>query len=248
MALQLQHFIAAERGCSYLPDRLASLEYRVLVDLRSDELEMLLAHGWRRFGVQIFRPACRSCGECVSLRIPVDRFAPSRSQRKAHNRCRDFMIETGSPQVTKERLALYSRWHGDRESTRGWEASPIDAQDYAQNFGFADESAREVLYRDGDRLIGVGICDELPNGWSAVYFFHDPEYARFSLGVNHILTLIDLARAQGKAHVYLGYRVKDCPSMQYKGTFFPHQLLEGRPALDEAPKWHEVSQPAQDTP
>ncbi len=94
-----------------------------------------------------------------------------------------------------------------------------------------------MLYRDEGRLVGVGICDETESAWSAVYFFHDPAYARFSLGVNHVLTLIARARAEGKRHVYLGYRVLGCFSMRYKAGFLPHQLLQGRPDAREAPQW-----------
>ncbi len=240
MALQLQHFIAQERACSYLPLARASLEYRVLVGLAPDQLEWLLAHGWRRFGTSVFRPACKACAECVAIRIPVEGFTPSRGQRKAKNRCAGFRVEVGPPRVDEQRLALYARWHASREQARGWEPSPVDAADYAQQFALADACAREVLYFDGDRLLGVGICDETDVAYSAVYFFHDPEYARFSLGTNHILTLLDRAREEGKAHVYLGYRVNGCFSMRYKAGYLPHELLEGRPELSEAPQWRRV--------
>ncbi len=240
MALQLKHFVAEERACSYLPEARAALEYRLLVGLQPAELEWLLAHGWRRFGASVFRPACAACGECVSLRIPVEGFVPTRSQRKAHNRCADLEVSVGPPRVDDERLALYAKWHAAREQVHGWEPSPLEAADYAQQFAFEDASAREVIYRDGGQLVGVGICDETDAAFSAVYFFHDPDRARLSLGVNHILTLIDLARQRGKRHVYLGYRVLGCAAMRYKAGFHPHELLEGRPALSESPRWRRV--------
>jgi arginyl-tRNA--protein-N-Asp/Glu arginylyltransferase len=235
--VELAHFVAEESPCEYLPDQRASLEYRVLVGLQPAELDDLLSRGWRRFGPAVFRPACSSCGECVSLRIDVNAFQLSRSQRRARNRCAHLTVEVGRPRVDEERLALYARWHEAREQVRGWQSSPMDAEDYLRTFGPVDTCAREVLYRDAGRLVGVGICDETAAGWSAVYFFHEPEYGRLSLGVNHILTLIEHTRRSGKAHVYLGYRVLGCFSMRYKASFSPHELLEGRPDPTATPRW-----------
>ena len=76
-----------------------------------------------------------------------------------------------------------------------------------------------------------------PAAWSAVYFFYDPAYAHLSLGVANILRQIEIARARGIPHVYLGYRILPCPSMRYKAGFHPHELLVGRPAAHEAPRW-----------
>jgi arginine-tRNA-protein transferase len=240
LAVELRHFIAEEDDCEYLPRERATLEYRVLSELRPAELEQLLARGWRRFGPVVFRPACRGCHECVSLRLPVAGFRPSRSQRRARNRCRHLTMEMGPPRVDDERLALHARWHAAREKTRGWEGSPLEAVDYTWQFGVGDPCAREVLYRQDGKLVGVGICDETDAAYSAVYFFHDPDCARLSLGVNHVVTLIEKARLEGKSHVYLGYRVLGCPSMRYKAGFRPHELLVGRPGLRQAAEWRRV--------
>lgn len=247
MALELQRFVSDEHACEYLPDARAVLEYRLLVRLGPGELDDLLARGWRRFGPVVFRPACPACNECVSLRIKVADFTPSRSQRRARNRCAHLRVHAGPPCVDRERLALYARWHAAREHRRGWDPAPLGAEEYARNFGFADASAREVTYRDGDHLVGVGICDETPTAWSAVYFFHDPAYTRLSPGVNHVLSLVERARQQGKPHVYLGYRVLGCFSMRYKASFHPHELLLGRPDEHHPPHWRpgERTQPDQ---
>jgi arginine-tRNA-protein transferase len=246
LALELARFVSDEEKCQYLPQERATLECRVVAGLQGEELDDLLARGWRRFGPLVFRPACRACGECVSLRIPVDGFRPSRSQRRARNRCAHLTVEVARPRVDEERLALHQRWHQGREHSRGWESSPLEAAEYAQQFGMGEACGREVLYRDGGRLVGVGICDETAAAYSAVYFFHDPAYARLSLGVNHVLTLIERARREGKAHVYLGYRVMGCFSMRYKAAYLPHELLEGRPGSGEEPRWRRVERAAED--
>jgi arginyl-tRNA--protein-N-Asp/Glu arginylyltransferase len=244
LALELAHFKTDESACEYLPGRRATMEYRLMVGMQPAELDRLLERGWRRFGAAVFRPACASCGECVSLRIDVQAFQVSRSQRRARNRCAHLTVTVGAPVIDDERLDLHARWHAGREQARGWHPSELDADDYARSFGAVDACAREVQYRDeGGKLVGLGICDETADAYSAVYFFHDPDNTRLSLGVNHVLTLVERARQEGKRHVYLGYRVLGCFSMRYKAGFRPHQLLDGRPSPDEAPRWHAGAPP-----
>lgn len=236
----LHHLVEPPRPCSYLNDRDAQLEIRVMSDVTVDELEALLSRGWRRFGPVYFRPACATCGECVTLRIDTGSFAPTKSQRRAAKNAARLRRVVGAPVVDDERLALYHRWHEQREDARGWEPSEIDAERYAIDFAFPHPAAREVAFRDpddGDRLVGLGIFDETRHAMSAVYFFWDPVRAPPSLGVANVVTLVGEAHAKGLPHVYLGYRVLGCPSLVYKSKYAPHELLVGRPALDEPPEW-----------
>lgn len=239
MARLLHTLVEPPHACPYLPDRAAQLEIRVQVDVTPAELEAMLCRGWRRFGPVYFRPACEGCMECVTLRIQVDRFAPTKSQRRALKNAARVRRIVGPPQIDDERLALYRKWHAERERARGWDESPIDPQRYAFDFAFPHPSVREVAFRDRDtdRLLGLGICDETPVAISAVYFFYDPEDAPPSLGVAHVVSLVLDAKARGLPYVYLGYRVEGCASLVYKGRYRPHELLEGRPADDAPPRW-----------
>lgn len=240
MAKLLHHLIEPPRPCSYLPDRDAQLEIRVQVEVSSEELEAMLVRGWRRFGPVYFRPACVGCGECVTLRVDTARFAPTKSQRRAAKNAAALRRVVGTPIVDEERLALYHRWHEQREEMRGWDPSAIDPQRYRNDFAFPHPAAREVAFRDpahGDRLVGLGLFDEMPSSLSAVYFYWDPEHAPPSLGVANVVTLVAQARDSGLPHVYLGYRVLGCPSLVYKARYVPHELLRGRPAFGEPPEW-----------
>jgi leucyl-tRNA---protein transferase len=216
---------------------MASLEVRVMLDVTPDELGAMLARGWRRFGPCYFRPQCAACEECVTLRVRVDDFHPTRSQRRARNRASRLRRVVSRPIVDDARLALYRKWHAERESHRGWEASPLRAERYALDFAFPHPAAREATYWDGDRLVGVGLFDEVPDALSAIYFFYDPELRRDSLGVANVVALIEEARAAKKAWMYLGYRVSGCESLEYKSGFVPHELLARRPADDQNASW-----------
>lgn len=237
----LHHAFERPRPCSYLAEETASLEYGLIVDVSPAEHEAMLERGWRRFGPSYFRPACVPCGECVSLRLPVATFEPSRAQRRAARKGASLRREVGPVRVDRERLALYAAWHAQREEARGWDPSPLLPKDYLRDFAFPHSCAREVAYYDGPRLVAIGLCDETPHAWSAIYFFYDPAYAAVSPGVLNVLDLVELARGGGQAHVYLGFRVAACASMRYKATFGPHELLTDRPAPDETPRWLSAS-------
>ncbi|MCS6901146.1 MAG: arginyltransferase [Myxococcales bacterium] len=238
----LKHFIEPPRACVYLPEQTAQLENKVMLDVSPEQFGEMLLRGWRRFGPFYFRPSCKACQACLSLRIPVDKFEPSATQRRAWKRIEQLRIQIGPPQVTDERLALYHRWHRFREKLRGWPESKLEREEYQLEFAFPHPAAREITYHDdhapgGSRLIGVGLCDETPVGWSAIYFFYDPEYARWSPGVLNILFQILQVRTRGLSHLYLGYWVEGCPSMRYKSTFRPYEILQGRPEAYETPLW-----------
>ena len=240
MARLLKHLVEAPRACSYLPDTTASLEHRLMLEVGPDELDRLLERGWRRFGPDYFRPACPACSKCVPTRLPVASFAPTRSQRRARRKADGLRVMVGPPRVDDERLALYHRWHQDREAAREWSPSALDEHEYRMQFAFPHPAAREVAFHDdeaGGRLIGVGICDEAPRAWSLVYFFFDPAYAERSQGVSNVVVGVEIAASRGIPYVYLGYSVEGCASLRYKASFGPREELHGWPRPGEAPRW-----------
>ena len=231
------HLSAHEEQCNYLEGLVATTEYRVMTRVTPDEQQALLERGWRRFGAQYFRPVCGDCEECVSLRVPVATFRASKSQRRAWRRCTNLRVTVRTPLADEERLALYRAWHAGRENARGWPASPMDLTEYERVFCLEHDGAREFDYYDDGRLIGIGFVDETPRALSSMYFFYHPDAARLSLGVASVLFEIEWARSRGKTHVYLGYRIAGCPSTAYKSQYGPHELLGGRPELDEPAIW-----------
>ena len=215
-----------------------------MLDVPECEWEQMLSKGWRRFGAAYFRPKCRSCFECVSLRIDVKNFKPTRSQSRALRHISKLRLEIGPPLIDKDRLELYQEWHDLQGQKRDWELDSISADRYFYDFAFPHECAREFAYYDdsssSERPIIVAIVDETKNALSAVYTFYDPKYAKISPGTGSILRQIEVAQASDKQYVYLGYRVLGCASSQYKGRFRPHQLLDGRPTENEESQWNNI--------
>lgn len=233
----LARHVEEPRACSYLPHERAQLETFLLDDVSEAELESLLSRGYRRFGPSYFRPRCASCFGCDSLRIVADTFAPTKSQRRATRNAAGFRRVVQPPIVDRARLDLYQRWHAAREDVRGWDPNPMSLEDYAVHFAWPHPCAREVAFFDGTKLIGLGLWDYTPNATSAVFFYFDPAYGHASLGIANVVLGVEDARRDGRPHVYLGYRVKGCRSLEYKGRFAPCEQLEGRPTLNDTPVW-----------
>ena len=220
--------------CSYLPDRFSNLLFLDGTEA-ANIYEQLLAVGYRRYGGYVYRPDCSSCSECRVLRVPVRSFRPTRSQRRVQIRGSGiFRAELGEPEYTDEKAELYARYlaHQHRRSKEETAAEPEEA----------DSSQSESTYRSffvetlpgletielrlysGDRLAGVGIIDKMADALSAVYFYFEPDFSRFSPGTYSILFQIDLARGLNLKYYYPGYYIRDCAAMNYKLNYRPAQL------------------------
>src|SRR5262245_37852380 len=96
-ARELLRVVQPKEVCAYLKDRPARTEIRLMASLDGGAWGELLAAGFRRFGPAVFRPVCDSCSACVPIRVPVERFRPSASQRRVLRRNRDVEVEVGEP-------------------------------------------------------------------------------------------------------------------------------------------------------
>jgi arginine-tRNA-protein transferase len=220
-------FTSPPSACSYLPDETSSLTYEIVARMTAAEYQTRLLAGWRRFGCSLFKPVCPACDKCLSLRVPVATFEPDRSQRRclAAN-ARAVRLVIGSPEVTEEKLDLYDRFHAFQSERIGWaDHGPKDAGSYVDSFVDNPFDTQEWCYYLGEKLVGVGYVDRVPAGLSAIYFFHDPDERHRSLGTFNVLSTIRKAAEWNLPHVYLGYFVEGCRSLEYKARFRPNEVL-----------------------
>lgn len=216
-------FTSPPAPCPYLPDRISQLHYELHPAMGADDYMTKLREGWRRFGAVLFRPGCPSCRMCQSLRVPVAAFRPNESQRRAWKKNDgQVTIHVGSPSNTREKRELFERFHQHGCRTKGW---PVNGAPNLDLFVANPFRTEEWSYRLGGRLIGVGYVDALPDGLSAIYFVHDAADAKRSLGTYNVMATLAAARERGLPHVYLGYYVEGCRSLEYKGRFRPNETL-----------------------
>jgi arginine-tRNA-protein transferase len=222
----IAHFVSLPHPCSYLHDRLAQLEYERVASMSAVEYQQRMQQGWRRFGHMIFRPVCRGCSECQSLRVLVNRFHPNRSQRRVRKLNKGVLrLEIGEPSVDREKLELYDRYHAFQSSFKDWPTQPPkDIEEYVAAFVDNPFSAHEYRYFMGDRLVAVSYVDTLPQALSAVSCYHDPELRDRSPGTWNVLSIIEQAALNSIPYVYLGYYVRGCRSLEYKAAFAPNQV------------------------
>ena len=174
----------------------------------------------------LFEPACPTCRECKPLRVLVDAFEPSKSQRRVLRRNADLRVEVAVPTVDDERLELHRLFHAERSRTLGWKYDPAEVEDYERSFLHNTVPTYEITYRIGRELAAVAFVDESAGALSSIYCFHHPAHRRRSLGTFDILAEIQLARRLALDYLYLGYSVRGCRSMEYKANFRPCEVLE----------------------
>jgi leucyl-tRNA---protein transferase len=223
--------------CGYLPEQTWSLFYEVVGEITAQEYLDRLKSGWRRFGYSLFKPECPTCRRCQSLRVPVDSFKPDRSQKRAVARNEgDIRLIIGQPSLNETKLELYGRFHRFQHFNKGWpdhgEESPGA---YHESFVDNPFPTEEWCYYSGKKLVGVGYVDCLPEGLSAIYFFYDPDERARSLGTFNVISVIREAAKRRLQHVYLGFYVEGCRSLEYKARFRPNETVcsdgEWRPFL-----------------
>jgi arginyl-tRNA--protein-N-Asp/Glu arginylyltransferase len=213
--------------CGYLPDQIWQLEYEYLASISPAEYMERMRAGWRRFGHSLFHNCCPSCNRCQSLRVLVERFQPNRAQRRCWKlNAGSIQVRIGKPSVSRAKVQLYDRFHAFQTEKKSWPLHPAkDSASYAESFVHNPFPTQEWCYYLEDRLMGVGYVDDLPGGLSAIYFFYDPDERHRSLGTFNVLSVIEYAKTRGIPHVYLGYFVEGCRSMEYKATFGPNQVF-----------------------
>ena len=221
----LRLLLSAEHGCSYLLGRPARHLVADPLIIDNQIYSRLATLGFRRSGDHAYRPHCRGCKACLSLRIPVRAFQPNRSQRRTWNRNRDLRVQCLKPVFDFEHYQLFSHYLQARHPGGGMDNSSPESYLSFITAGWSDTLLYE--FRRSDRLLAVAIVDRLDNGLSAVYTFFDPAEAARSLGTYAILWQLAEARRLELEWVYLGYWVQECYKMAYKANFRPHQVFVG---------------------
>ena len=230
-----QFYLTAPSPCPYLPGRMERKVFTHLVGKRAAGLnDMLTQTGFRRSQTIAYRPACEHCRACVSVRVLVDEFRPTTSQRRVLKSNADLIGGFAPAKPTSEQYSLFRAYLDTRHPDGGM--ADMSSLDYSMMVEdshldtFVTEYRRHgpdaaITRRGQGPLVAACLTDRLADGLSLVYSFYDPDQRTRSLGSYVILDHIEKARAMGLPHVYLGYWVEGSRKMGYKGAYLPQERL-----------------------
>lgn len=222
----LHFFITPEHKCSYLSEKLAQTLFAdPHIEMTNELYTQLTQAGFRRSGGHVYRPLCDTCNACIPTRVPVNFFLPNTTQKRIWRKNADLYVQkiVGSP--SHEHYALYEKYISTRH--RDGDMYPPSEQQF-ESFLFSSWSCTpcyEFRTRLDNTLLAVAVLDQLESGLSAIYTFFDPLAHKRSLGVYALLWEIELTKSLGLPHLYLGYWIKECKKMRYKGHYRPLEMF-----------------------
>ena len=237
-----QFYVTAPQPCPYLEGRMERKLFTALQGEYAEKLnDTLSKQGFRRSQNVLYRPSCAECSACLSARIRVADFEPSRSQRKTQRRNARLQREATSPWATEEQYALFRAYLDSRHADGGM--ADMDIFEFAAMIEETPIRSRVIEYAgqndDAEKeLAAVCLTDVLDDGLSMVYSFYDPKYAGSSLGTYVIMDHIEIARDAGLPYVYLGYWVPGSTKMGYKAKFSSLEIYHRG-------EWRDIGDPNQ---
>lgn len=230
---KLKFYLTPEHDCSYFKTRRATT---LFADPRSEfnthRFANLTENGFRRSGDYIYRPHCSNCQACESLRVPVNTFKISQSQKRILKKNADLTVSISKPVFREEHFKLYQRYIDIRH--QDGDMYPATEQQY-RSFLLAEiETARliEFRHKKSAELLAISIIDQFPNALSAIYTFFEPDQNARSLGGFAILWQLAYCQKESLAYLYLGYYIKDSHKMSYKNKFRPYQIYQNEQWVD----------------
>jgi leucyl-tRNA---protein transferase len=233
-----QFYVTAPQPCPYLDGR---TERKLFTALQGDQAQRLndtlSKQGFRRSQNVLYRPSCAECSACLSARIRVADFKPSRTQRKILKANQHLKRNATSPWATEDQYNLFRRYLDARHADGGM--ADMDVFEFAAMVEETPIKSRVIEYTrpaaKGMRnapLTVVSLTDVFDDGLSMVYSFYDPDFTELSLGTFAILDHINIAREAGLPYVYLGYWVPGSRKMGYKAGFSALEIFKGGEWVD----------------
>lgn len=231
-----QFYLTAPSPCPYLPGQFERKMFTHLVGNRASELNDILTQGGFRRSQNIsYRPACESCRACISVRVVVDKFKPSKNLRRVAAANRDIISTELTTSPTAEQYEIFRDYLDSRHPNGGM--SDMGIFDYAMMVEDTHVDSVVIEYRQQEAggvpglgiqrspLLATALTDYLSDGLSMLYSFFDTDWKYRSLGTFMILDHIERARKANMQYVYLGYWVSGSPRMDYKIRFQPLEYL-----------------------
>ncbi len=227
-----QFYVTAPQPCPYLPGRTERKLFTALQGEHATTLnDALSKQGFRRSQNVLYRPSCAECSACLSARVRVADFVPTKSQRRTTRRNSYLTRDAISPWAAEDQFDLFRKYLESRHAEGGM--ADMDIFEFAAMIEETPIRSRVIEYTAPEtkgherELAAVCLTDVLDDGLSMVYSFFEPDRDRDSLGTYVILDHIRIAQEAGLPYVYLGYWVPGSIKMDYKARFSALEIYQG---------------------
>lgn len=187
--------------------------------VEADELDVLLANGWRHFGERFQRYSLNYYNDeirrVIPLRIDLEKFRLSKSQRRTLNKNSDMRVEIRPIEIDRHTLLMF-RMH----ALRFTHDQPKSLYTFlSENPSKVPTDGMELRVIKDENPLAISFFDLSSSGLSSVYgmFFRSWEHRR--LGIFTMLKEIEYAREQGKRYYYSGYAYEGESFYDYKKRF-----------------------------
>jgi arginyl-tRNA--protein-N-Asp/Glu arginylyltransferase len=224
----LQFYVTTPYTCGYIAKNLAQsliASPHHLVDATA--YGHLISQGFRRSGKFTYRPHCENCIKCVPVRIVLDLFTPTRSQKRAykqHNNLIATVLPLGFHQAHYELYSAYQALRHTTENDINQNRDTSEEDQYKQFLCQSNVKSILVEFRDAqDQVKIVSVIDTVADGNSAVYTFYDATETKASYGTYAIMWLINWTKQRSLPYLYLGYWIAESQKMAYKEKFTPQE-------------------------
>ncbi|MEP6703914.1 MAG: arginine-tRNA-protein transferase, partial [Acidobacteriota bacterium] len=183
------------------------------------QLDYLLADGWRHFGTHFFRYNLgvyeSDIRRVIPLRVCLARYSPSKSQRRVLRQNESVSTEIRPIEITSEAIALF-----EKHKHRFKAGVPDSIEDFiSRHSDLMPCEALQLDVRIGEQLIAASYFDVGHRSVSAIYGMFDPEFSSRSLGIFTMLKEIDFAVENKKEFYYQGYSYEGESFYDYKKRF-----------------------------
>ena len=203
----VQFYATAPYPCSYLPERTARSQVATPSHLINNEVYANLVHqGFRRSGSFVYRPHCENCNACIPVRLPVNAFKPSRSQKRAFKTHSTLEVSIHDISFEEEHFSLYKRYQASRHEA---DLEQETSEQYQNFLAKSNVDTVFVTFREQGILKMVSVIDVIEDGISAVYTFYDTTDKQASYGTYSVMWLIAWCQRLGLPYLYLGYWIKN---------------------------------------
>ncbi len=230
---KLQFHVTTPYQCGYIANRsarslIASPHHLVDAVVYSE----LITQGFRRSGKFAYRPHCEQCNKCVPVRIILDQFTPTRSQKRAYKQHANLTASILPLSYQQAHFELYSQYQALRHPADEAIKPNNEADDTEQYRQFICQSNVESLmieFSNADNQVKIiSIIDVVRDGASAVYTFYDASEQKASYGTYAVMWLTEWAKNLDLSYLYLGYWVAESQKMTYKEKFnVQEKLIDG---------------------